>query len=149
MSNKFFIITVFISNIAFGAVLPKIDFQKVINAKSTNKLTSKISKQLFKRGLDKQIAKTKVNNVFIHDDDLNELMAQNILKHIPSLKEEDIINFVTRAALQGKTIDLSSYATLISLVQRHAPTIFDKDLCLHVEQLSLENEKLKAMKMLV
>jgi len=146
MNNKFFIITVFISNIAFGGVLPKSNLQETVNAKSADKLTKKVSTQLFKRGLDKKIAKTKVNNSLIHDDNLNDLMAKNILKNIPSLNEEDIVDFITQAALHNKTVDLSSYATLISLIQKYATVQFDEDLRLHVEQASHENERFKSMK---
>jgi len=149
MSNKIFIITVFISNIAFGAVLPKIDLQRTVNTKSADKLAAKVSTQLFKRGLDKKIAKEKVNSTLSYDDNLNDLMVQNILNNIPSLKEEDIVNFVTQAALHEKSIDLSSYATLITLVQKHATALLDKELLLHVEKASFENEKLKSMKVFV
>jgi hypothetical protein len=146
MSNRIFIITVFISNIAFGGVLPKINLQGTVNTKSADKLTAKVSTQLFKRGLDKKIAKTKVKHSLVHDDILNDLMAKNVLKNIPSLTEEHIIDFITQAALQEKTVDLSSYATLISLVQKYATAQFDSALCFHVEQASLENERLKSMK---
>lgn len=146
MSNKIFIITVFIGNIAFGSMLPETKQLEIVKAKSTNKLSEKINTQLFNHGLDKSIAKTKVDNVLIHDDSLNALMVQNILKNIPSLKEADIVNFIAQAAMNEKAVDLSSYATLISLVQKHTSVQQDKELYLHVEKTSLENEKLKAMK---
>ncbi|WP_434637816.1 hypothetical protein MLC35_03405 [Sulfurimonas sp. NW7] len=149
MSNKIFIITVFIGNIAFGGVLPKIDLQGTIHTKSTNSFRAKVSKKLFEHGLDKKIAKANVDNVLLHDDALNELMTQNILKNIPLLKDEDILNFITHSALRKKTVDLSSYATLVSLVQKHAAAFIDKELISQIEQTSIENEKLKSMKVFV
>ncbi len=149
MSNKIFIITVFIGNIAFGAVLPKIDLQGTINAKSTNSFREKVTKQLFEYGLDKRIAKANVDNTLFHEDSLNELMTKNILKNIPLLKDEDILNFITQAALRKRRVDLSSYATLVSLVQKHATAFMDKELISQIEQTSIENEKLKSMKVFV
>ncbi len=146
MSNKFFIITVFISNIAFGAVVPKIDLQRVVNTKNTNKLTTKISTQLFNRGLEKHIAQAKVKDSLVHDDELNAIMAYNIIKTIKIVNEKDIVEFLAQSALRGKKVDLSSYSTLISLVQKSSQALLDKETLLHIEKVSLENEKLKAMR---
>ena len=147
MSNKFFIITIFISNIAFGGVVPKIDLQKVINTKHTNKLTTKVSTQLFNRGLKKDIAKAKVKNSLMHDDTLNDIMVHNIINTIKTVNEKDVVDFLTQSALRGKKVDLSSYATLISLVQKSQPSL-DQETLLHVEKVSLENEALKTMQVL-
>ena len=146
MSNKFFIITVFISNIAFGAVVPKIDFQRIVNTQHANKLTTKISTQLFNRGLDKNIATAKVKNSLLHDDELNALMVHNIIKTIKTVNEKAIVDFLAQSALRGEKVDLSSYSTLISLVQKSSQTLLDKETLLHVEKVSLENENLKTMR---
>ncbi|ADN08704.1 hypothetical protein [Sulfurimonas autotrophica] len=146
MSNKIFIITVFISNIAFGSVLPKIDLQRVVNTKSTNKLTTKISTQLFNRGLEKHIAKAKVKNSLMHDDELNAIMAHNIVKTLKTVNEKDIVDFLAQSALRGKKVDLSSYSTLIALVQKSSQALLDKETLFHIEKVSLENESLKAMR---
>jgi len=149
MSNKIFIITVFISNIAFAGVLPQAIIQETVNTKSNNKLSAQVSSQLFKRGLDKKIAIAKVKNTLAEGENINDLMVQNILQNIPSMKESDIVNFIAQAALQEKHVDLSSYETLIALVQRYTNVAFDKELRLHVEKASLENEKLKSMKVFI
>jgi len=148
MNNKIFIITVFISNIAFGAVVPKIDLQRVINTKNTNKLTTKISTQLFNRGLEKHIAKVKVKGSLVHDDELNAIMAYNIIKTIKIVNEKDIVKFLAQSALKGKKVDLSSYSTLVSLVQKSSQRALDKETLLHVEKVSLENESFKAMRII-
>ncbi|WP_457750172.1 hypothetical protein [Sulfurimonas sp.] len=146
MNNKIFIITVFISNIAFGAVLPKADLQKVQNTQHTNKLTTKISTQLFHRGLEKNIAKAKVKDSLMCDEELNDLMAYNIVKTVKNINEKDIVDFLTQAALAGKKIDLSSYSTLVALVQKSSLNCLDKKTLLAIEQVSLENEALKIVR---
>lgn len=146
MNNKFFIITVFISNIAFGAVAPKANLQRVINTKNTDKLTTKVSTQLFNRGLEKHIAKAKVKNSLVHDDELNAIMAHNIIKNIKTVNEKNIVEFLTQSALRGKKVDLSSYSTLISLVQKSSQSLLDKETLLTIEKVSLENENLKTIR---
>ena len=148
MSNKFFIITVFISNIAFGAVLPKIELYKVINTQNANKLTTKISTQLFNKGLDKHIAEAKVEASLLHNEELNDLMVHNILKTIKVVNEKNIVAFLTQSALRGKKVDLSAYSTLVALVQKSSQKALDKEILLHVQKVSLENKSLKSMQVI-
>ena len=145
MNNKFFIITVFISNITFGAVSPKIELHKVVNMQNTDKLSTKISTQLFNNGLDKHIAKVKVQNSLVHNQGLNDLIAHNILKTLKTLSEKDIIDFLTQSVLRGKKVDLSAYSTLVALVQKSSQRALDKKTLLQVKKVSLENRALKAM----
>ena len=146
MNNKIFIITVFISNIAFGAVVPKTNLHRIVNTKNTNNLTTKISTQLSSRGLEKDIAKAKIKNSLLHDDKLTTLMAHNIIKTLKTVNEKDIVEFLTQSALKGKKVDLSSYSTLISLVQKSSQTHLDKETLSAVEKVSLENENLKTVR---
>jgi len=149
MSNKLFIITVFISNITFATVVPILDPQTIINTKSINSLISKVYLQLVNNGLDEQISNTKLNSSLLHSNVQNDIMAQNILKNIPSLKEDSIIDFIAQAVLREQKVDLSSYETIISLVQRHSTALFDKESLQQIEKTSLENEKLKSLKVIV
>jgi len=143
MSNKIFIITVFISNIAFGAILPIATIQKTITQKNTNRISDRVSETLYTRGIEQKIAEKKVNDILENDAQTTDLMAQNIIKSIKSVKENNIIAFISQAALQGKKVDLSSYSTLIALVQKSSRTLIDTDLVQKIEKLSHENELLK------
>jgi cytoplasmic iron level regulating protein YaaA (DUF328/UPF0246 family) len=144
MSNKIFIITVFISNIAFGAILPIATIQKTVTQKQTQRIANKVSQNLQSRGIQRKIAEEKINNILDVDSVVIDLMAQNILKNIKSVKEENIIEFLSQAALQGKKVDLSSYATLISIVQKSSRRIIDKEMSSTLEKLSDENKLLKS-----
>jgi hypothetical protein len=143
MSNKIFIITVFISNIAFGAILPIATIQKTITTKDTNRILKRVSNNLSSRGIERQIADKKVNDILSDNAFTTDMMAKNIIKNIVNVKENDIIAFLSQAALQGKKVDLSSYSTLIALVQQSSKTLVDADLVKKIEKLSNENERLK------
>ena len=149
MSNKIFIITVFISNIAFGAILPIATIQKTITQKNTNRISDRVSKSLYTRGIERKIAEKKVDDILENDAQTTDLMAQNIIKSIKSVKENNIIAFISQAALQGKKVDLSSYSTLIALVQKSSRTLIDTDLVQKIEKLSHENELLKLQRVVL
>ncbi|WP_297439886.1 hypothetical protein [Sulfurimonas sp.] len=149
MNNKIFIITVFISNIAFGAILPIATIQKTSTQKNTSKISDKVSKTLYSRGIERKIANKKVEKTLLNNERTTDLMAQNILKSIKSIKETDIIAFISHAALKGKNVDLSSYSTLIALLQKSTGSLIDSDTVQTIEKLSNENEKLKLQEVIL
>ena len=65
---------------------------------------------------------------------------------IKTVNEKAIVDFLAQSALRGEKVDLSSYSTLISLVQKSSRTLLDKETLLHIEKVSLENENLKTMR---
>ncbi|WP_457744158.1 hypothetical protein [Sulfurimonas sp.] len=147
MNNKILIITVFISNIAFGAILSLPTTLKTINTKNTSKISNKAVKQLSSRGLEQDIAQKKVKTSLANNEEINEIMAQNILKSIQSLKERDIISYISKASLLGHKVDLSSYETIIALVQTTNLNL-EKKILSKIEKVSVTNEKLKQIKAL-
>jgi len=148
MNNKILIITVFISNIAFGAILSLPTTLKTINTKNTSRISNKVVAQLSNRGLEKDVARIKVNTSLVNNEETNELMAQNILKSIQILKESDIISYISQASLSGQQVDLSSYETIIALVQNSSRLFLDKKILSNIEKVSVTNEKLKQIKAL-
>lgn len=149
MNNKILVVTVLLSNIVFGAVLAVPSTLQTTKTKKTNRIAYKSAEELEERGIERSIAKTKVSATLENDEYANELMVHNILKAIPTLSEEDIIAFISNASLKNQKIDLSSYETLISLVQHKSRVLLDKDMIATLEEVSSTNEKLKQLKAVV
>ena len=143
MNNKILFITVFISNIAFGAVLSLPNTTKLTNTKNTNRIVQKSAQKLYNRGLERNIATSKIEASLQNTPHITQMMAQNILASLPILKEDDIASFIAHASLHNKTIDLSSYEDIIALIQHHSPTLLDKEIVQKIEKVSNENERLK------
>jgi len=147
MSNKILIISIFISNIAFGAVIVVVpNTSKALNVNKTNKISSKSMTQLYNRGLEEKAAKEKILKSIAYDAEMNDTMAQNILNAIELLKEEDIVSYVSKTALLDKKIDLSSYDTIVALIQNTRNLSVDKEMLLKIEKIALVNGTLKKMK---
>jgi len=145
MNNNILIITIFISNIAFGSVVIP-NSPKAVNVNKTNSISSKSIAQLYNRGLEEKAAKEKIQNSIAHDEDMNDTMAQNILNSIELLKEEDIVSYISKTALLDKKVDLSSYDTIVALIQNTPKLSINKDMLLKIEKITFLNQKLQQMK---
>ncbi len=145
MNSKILFITVFISNIAFGAVVTLPYTLKITNTKETTSLVCKSAKKLCDRGLEHHVAMSKVEKSLQENISANEIMVQNILASLKILKESDIVSFIAQESLKNKKVDFSSYETLIALTQNNSRLLLDKELLAKIEKLTMLNEQVKNM----
>lgn len=145
MKREVLLFTVLITNIAFGSVLP-IEVREIseINKNKFNTLTSAVSKHLYERGLDENIAQEKVLKSLIGDEYTNNLMSHNIIENLHEIQREDIISFVSDSALYGHSVDLSSYENIISLVQKSNKLSLNRVSLEKIKNISLENKKIQS-----
>ena len=144
MNKRILISTVFISNIIFASVLPSQINQINFNKNRVGTFSSLISLHLYKRGLDKEIAQKKVSNFLIGEDFENDLMIHNILSNLDMLDYDSIVEYIASSALYSKEVDLSSYDTIIGMVQIINNNL-DKLTLQKIEKVSLENRKIKQL----
>ena len=143
MNKRILIITIFLSNMVFATVIPVPSSQNSAKNNTINSLSNMATQNLYKRGLDKTIAQKKIADSLLGDENSNDLMSQNILKEFEAIKREDIINFVSSAALYGKEVDLSSYATLLSIMQKTTNIALEKDALEKLQNIALQNQTIK------
>jgi hypothetical protein len=143
MSNKIFIISVFISNIAFGSSLPITKIENVLTIQERKSLTTKAIDYLYKKGLDKDIATKRVEEALIGSNELNSILSKNILNTL-NIDESALISYISTQALKNRKVDLSSYSTLIELAQKNS-IILDKNMTTKIEKLSEMNENRKSI----
>jgi transcriptional regulator NrdR family protein len=103
-----------------------------------------VSANLHRRGLNKSVAEKKVSQSLQGEAHTNDLMAQNILENMSDLKQEDIIAYLSNCALYGKSIDLSSYESIVSLVQQSNKFVLEKADVQIIQKISLENQYIKS-----
>jgi len=144
MNKRILISTVFISNIIFASVLPSQINQISLNENRVGTFSSFISLHLYKRGLDKEIAQKKVSNFLIGEDFENDLMIHNILSNLDMLDYDSVVEYIASSALYSKEVDLSSYDTIIGMVQIINNNL-DKLTLQKIEKVSLENRKIKQL----
>lgn len=145
MHNKIFIITFFISNIAFAAAIPIQNSQQNINENKLNTLLNKASLHLSAKGLDENVAKEKVVKSLSGSIYNNNLMAKNITDKLDGIKEKDIISYICESALYGKNVDLSLYDNIISITQKNSDFFLNKATIAKIQQVSSENKQIKLL----
>lgn len=145
MNKKILISTVFISNIIFASVLPSQINQINLNKNRLKSFSGVVSLHLYNRGLDKDAAIQKVSNSLKGEDFENDLMIQNILSTLDDIKYENIVAYIADSALKSKEVDLSSYDTIIGIVQKISKMSLDKLTLKKIEKVSLENQKIKQL----
>jgi hypothetical protein len=100
---------------------------------------------LYNRGLDKAVAKKKISDSLRGDENSNDLMMQNILNQLDVLSREDLVKFVSDAALHSRDVDLSSYGTLLCMVQKNSKTTLDKTVLEKLQKIALENQNIRSL----
>ena len=83
-----------------------------------NRVTSKIASILHKRGLDEDAAKEISENFVSEDEELFALMLNNLLHGCDDLKKEEVLEYLSSAALHRQSTDLESYAQLVNMVSK-------------------------------
>lgn len=145
MNKKIIIITVLLTNIVFASVLPVAIPLKNSNTNRVNTLSNMVSSNLHRRGLDKSVAEKKVSQSLEGDAYTNDLMAQNIINNLSDIKQEDLIAYLSNCALYGKSVNLSSYENILSLVQQTNKITLDTADLQIIQKISLENQNIKAL----
>lgn len=144
MNKKIIIITVLLTNIVFASVLPVNVPLRNSDTNRVNTLSNMVSTNLHRRGLDKSVAEKKVSKSLQGEAYTNDLMAQNILENMSDIKQEDIIAYLSNCALYGKSVDLSSYESIVSLVQQSNKLALEKADMQIIQKISLENKYIKS-----
>jgi hypothetical protein len=144
MNKKIIIITVLLTNMVFASVSPVSIALKNSSTNRVNTLSSMVSANLNRRGLNKSVAEQKVSQSLQGDAYTNDLMAQNILDNMNNIKKENIIAYLSNCALYGKSIDLSSYESIVSLVQQSNKFVLEKEDVQIIQKISLENQYIKS-----
>jgi len=135
MNNKILIITVFISNIAFGNMVPAKRLETNISSNQKSDFSQKVIAHLTNKGMETEAIRKKVNYSFNNSEYLSYTMAQKIMQEIPQIKEQNIVEYFANSALHAKKINLLSYDNIVSLLQRTDYRLLNKENLEKVQQI--------------
>lgn len=96
-------------------------FASTINPQArtqSNSLSSNIANNLYSRGIDRDASKKIAKRVFDEDDMAADIMLTNLQNNYTTLSHKEIVNFLSTEALLSKSVDLSSYDYLVSMVYK-------------------------------
>ena len=105
-----------------------------------NRVTSKIASILHKRGLDEDAAKEISENFVSEDEELFALMINNLLHGCDDIKKEEVLEYLSSAALHRQSIKLDTYAQLVSMVSKIKQKKLDSKVLDQLKVVAQSNE---------
>lgn len=145
MNKRILIITVFLSNIVFATTIPTPISHSCVKNTTVNSFSNMATQNLYNRGLEKKVAQKKISDSLKGDEASNDLMMQNIINQLSLLKREDIITFVSNAALHNRDIDFSSYETLLQMIQENGKIPLEKTVLEKLQKITQQNQNIKSL----
>jgi hypothetical protein len=127
-------LTLIISGLALNPVMADAVVNTVASTQTINhSISSSISSLLYNRGLEEETANELAANIVDEEDEiflamlLQTLDAKNIVSH------NDVLEYLSMAALHKQKIDFKSYDHLVGMVSKIKKSTLDKNT---LEQLS-------------
>jgi len=88
------------------------------NRSQANSISNNIANNLYSRGIDRDASKKIAKRIFNEDNEATDIMLTNLQNSYTTISKQEIINFLSTEALLSKSVDLSSYDYLVSMVYK-------------------------------
>jgi len=119
-------VTLLVTALAFNPLFAQYS-NKANQLVQENRITTKIASILHQRGLDEDAAKEISENLVKEDEELFALMLNNLLHSCDIVEKDEILEYLSRAALHRQNVNLDSYAQLVSMVSKIKQSVLDKN----------------------
>jgi len=136
-------LTLIISGLALNPVLAESVIENISHTQNTQQsIRSSISNILFNRGLDEDVA-SEISESFVDESDemLLAMLMQNLENQNIATKNE-VLEYLSTAALHKQKLDFRSYDTLIGMVAKIQKKSLDRTTLNLLSKISKINKQL-------
>ena len=116
--RNFISVTLLVSALAFNPLIATELNTTTTSQRQINSVTSSMTHILHKRGIDEDMAEEISKNLVNEDDELFTAMINNLVNGYSSLSKEEVLEYLSTAALYRQRVDFDSYSHLISMVSK-------------------------------
>ncbi len=112
-------ITFFVSILVFNPVVAQT--HRISTNIQTNlniNITEEIASVLYERGLEEETANKRAEELVEGNTELFSLMLSNLLLGCNSIAKDDMVKYLSRAALHKQSVKLNSYDQLIDIYSK-------------------------------
>ncbi len=117
--HNFISITLIISGLALNPLIANTTVNRVTQTQTTNQtIAASIASILYNRGIDEDAAEEMSNNFSDENEALLAMMLQNLIDECAIVSREEVLEYMSTAALQRHNIHFDSYDHLIAMVSK-------------------------------
>jgi len=119
MENRNFLtVTLLVSALAFNPLsATEINIYETNSQRQINSVSNTIASILHKRGLDEDVAHAFSQDL-VENEAVFSAMLSNFLKHYPDIRQEEVFEHLSTAALHRQNIQFDSYDHLVNMASK-------------------------------
>ena len=141
--QNFITLTLVISGLVLNPVIAETVPHTVSQTQQFNQsVVSKISTILHKRGLDEDVAEEMASNLVDEEDELLLAMMMQVLQVQNIVTKEEVLEYLSDAALYKHKLDFKSYDHLVGMVTKIKQTSLDPHTLKQLSHLTKVNQQL-------
>jgi len=142
--HNFITLTLVISGLALNPLIANTAVNHVSQTQTTNHtISSSIASILYNRGIDEDAAEEISNNLLAEEDEvLLAMMLQNLEDECNIVSREEVLEYLSTAALHRQNIRFDSYDHLIAMVSKIKQTSLDTKTLQHLRDVANKNSLL-------
>lgn len=105
-----------------------------------NRVSSNIASILHKRGLDEEAAREISEGLVNEEDELFALMIENLIRQMNNeVTKNEILQYLSTAALHRQKVELNSYAQLVHMVSKIKQKQLDQNVLEQLKRVAKTN----------
>jgi len=141
--RNFITLTLIISGLALSPVIADTEFHRVSKSQNINhSVASSISSILYNRGIDEDVADEMSLNFVSEDDELFLVMMIQMLDENSIVSREEVLEYLSTAALHKQNIDFKKYDNLIGMVSKIKHEALDTNTLKQLSNIAKINKQL-------
>ena len=114
--QNFIRVTLLVSALAFNPLIATQLNANTSSQRQLNTVSSSIASILYKRGIDEDAAREISDKLVDEEDELFALMIDKLLLECNSISKDEILEYLSTAALYRQNVHFDSYAHLVRMV---------------------------------
>ena len=139
--RNFISVTLLVSALAFNPlVAQQLNTNTNSQIERSTTVSSSIASILHKRGLDEDAAQEISNNLVDNEeDDRFALMIENLVNECSSLSKNEILEYMSTAALHRQNVHFDSYAHLVNMLSKIKQKSLDEKTLTKLSAIAKQN----------
>ena len=138
--QNFITLTLIISGLALNPVMADAEYNRISHSQNINhSVVNSISSILYNRGIDEDAADEIATNFVNEEDELFLAMLIHALDDKNIVSREEVLEYLSTAALHKQNIDFKKYDNLIGMVTKIKKQALEKDTLAQLSVIAKQN----------